>query len=150
MSINFFDAVLSGQASGMPTTDVSTPWQPNDTFAALWREFAEYGALKPKSPLLYAPSLTAKHEAKGVHLEWRIVPNLDGGLRAIRLHRDGQLWKEIGIDEDAFLATGRDSTPEVLRAHSLVDESKDSHSYTLTFLDIGGNESAPSESVRVP
>jgi hypothetical protein len=150
MSINFFDAVLSGQASGMPTTDVSTPWQPNDTFAALWREFSEYGALKPKSPLLYAPSLTAKHEAKGVHLEWRIVPNLDGGLRAIRLHRDGQLWKEIGIDEDAFLATGRDSTPEVLRAHSLVDESKDSHSYTLTFLDIGGNESAPSESVRVP
>ena len=150
MSINFFDAVLSGQASGMPTTDVSTPWQPNDTFAALWREFSERGALKPKSPPLYAPSLSAKHEAKGVLLEWRIVPNLDGGLRAIRLHRDGKLWKEIGINEDAFLATGRDSTPEALRAHSLVDESKDSHSYTLTFLDIGGNESAPSESVRVP
>lgn len=52
--------------------------------------------------------------------------------------------------EEAFLATGRDSAPEELRAHSLVDESKDSHSYTLTFLDIGGNESPPSESVRVP
>ena len=150
MSINFFDAVLSGQASSSPSAEVSTPWQPNDTFAALWREFSERGALKPKSPPLYAPSLSAKHEAKGVLLEWRIVPNLDGGLRAIRLHRDGKLWKEIGINEDAFLATGRDSTPEALRAHSLVDESKDSHSYTLTFLDIGGNESAPSESVRVP
>ena len=150
MSINFFDAVLSGQASGTPTTDASVSWQPNDTFAALWREFSEYGALKPKSPPLHAPSLTAKREAKGVHLEWRIVPNLDGGLRAIHLHRDGKLWKEIGINEDAFLATGRDSTPEALRAHSFVDESKDSHSYTLTFLDIGGNESPPSESVRVP
>ena len=52
--------------------------------------------------------------------------------------------------EEAFLATGRDSAPAELRAHSLVDESKDSHSYTLTFLDIGGNESPPSESVRVP
>jgi len=31
-----------------------------------------------------------------------------------------------------------------------VDESKDTHSYTLTFLDIGGNESPPSEVVRVP
>lgn len=150
MSINFFDAVLSGQASSSPSTDVSTPWQPNDTFAALWREFSEPGALKSQSPPLHAPSLTAKREANGVHLEWRIVPNLDGGLRAIHLHRDGKLWKEIGINEDAFLATGRDSTPEALRAHSLVDESEDSHSYTLTFLDIGGNESPPSESVRVP
>ncbi len=150
MSINFFDAVLSGQASGTPTTDASVSWQPNDTFAALWREFSEYGALKPKSPPLHAPSLTAKREAKGVHLEWRIVPNLDGGLRAIHLHRDGKLWKEIGIDDDAFFATGRDSTPEALRAHSLVDESEDSHSYTLSFLDIGGNESPPSQSVRVP
>jgi hypothetical protein len=149
MSIGFFDVVLSGQANS-PSTDVSTPWQPNDTFAALWREFSEHGALKSKSPPLHAPSLTAKREANGVHLEWRIVPNLDGGLRAIHLHRDGKLWKEIGINEDAFLATGRDSTPEALRAHNLVDESEDSHSYTLTFLDIGGNESPPSQSVRVP
>jgi pimeloyl-ACP methyl ester carboxylesterase len=150
MSITFFDAVLAGQASSAPSTDASAPWLPNDSFAALWKEFSEHGTLKTKSPPLHAPSLTAKREAKGVHLAWRIVPNLDGGLRAIRLHRDGTLWKEIGIDEDAFLATGRDSTPEELRAHSLVDESKDPHSYTLTFLDVGGNESPPSEAVRVP
>jgi hypothetical protein len=150
MSINFFDAVLSGQATAEPSTDVSKPWQPNDSFAALWQEFSEHGTLKPKSPPLHAPSLTAKRDAKGTHLEWRIVPNLDGSLRAIRLHRDGKLWKEIGIHEDAFLATSRDSTPEELRAHSLVDDSKHSHSYTLTFLDVGGNESSASEAVRVP
>jgi hypothetical protein len=142
--------VLAGKASAQPSTDASTPWQPNDTFAALWKEFSEHGTLKPKYPPLHAPSLTAKRDTRGTLLEWRIVPNLDGGLRAIRLHRYGKLWKEIGIDEDAFLATGRDSTPEELRADSLVDESKDSHSYTLTFLDIGGNESPPSEAVRVP
>jgi hypothetical protein len=60
------------------------------------------------------------------------------------------LWKEIGIDEDAFISTGRDSTPVELRVHSLVDQSKEPHSYTLTFLDVGGNESPPSEVVRVP
>lgn len=150
MSINFFDAVLAGQATAAPPADAFVPWQPNDSFAVLWREFSEHGTLKPKVPPLHAPSLTVKRDANGTLLEWRIVPNLDGGLRAIRLHRDGKLWKEVGIDEDAFLATSRDSTPEGLRAHSLVDESKDSHSYTLTFLDIGGNESPPSEAVRTP
>lgn len=149
MSISFFDAVLSGQASAAPSSDASAPWQPNDTFAALWQEFSKHGTLKPKAPPLHAPSLMAKREPDGVHLEWCIVPNLDGGLRAIRLYRDGKLWKEIGIDEDANLATSRDSTPEELRAHSLVDESKDAHSYTLTFLDVGGNESPASEVARV-
>lgn len=149
MSINFFDALLSGQASAQPSTDASTPWLPNDTFAALWRKFSEHGTLKPKSPPLHAPSLTAKRDADGVHLAWRIVPNLDGGVRAIRLHRDGKLWKKISIDENAFLATSRDSTPEELRAHSFVDESQGSHGYSLTFLDIGGNESPASEVVKV-
>lgn len=149
MSINFFDEVLADQASAKASTDASQPWLPNETFAALWRKFSEHGTLKPKSPPIHAPSLTAKRDAKGVHLAWRIVPNLDGGLRAIRLHRDGKLWKEIGIDENAFLATSRDSAPEELRAHSFVDESQGSHGYTLTFFDIGGNESPASEVVKV-
>jgi hypothetical protein len=150
MSINFFDAVLSGRASATPSMDATVPWQPNDSFAVLWKEFSEHGTLNPKSPPVHAPSVTAKRDSVGVHLEWRIVPNLEGGLRAIRLHRDGRLWKEIGIDGNAFLATSRDSTPEELRAHSHVDESNEPHRYTLTFLDVGGNESSPSQAVRVP
>lgn len=150
MSINFFDAVLSQNASAVPSKDTSVPWLPNEAFAAMWKEFSEQGTLKPKSPSLQTPLLTAKREANGVHLTWSIVPNLDGGLHTIRLHRDGKMWKEIGIKEGAFLATSRDSAPEELRAHSLTDESKEPHSYTLTFLDIAGNESPPSEAVRVP
>jgi hypothetical protein len=150
MSINFFDAVLSGRASAKPSMDATVPWQPNDSFAALWQEFSEHGTLNPKSPPVHAPSFTAKRDSVGVHLEWRIVPNLEGGLRAIRLHRDGRLWKEIGIDENAFLATSRDSTPAELRAHSHVDESKEAHRYALTFLDVGGNESPTTQAVRVP
>lgn len=150
MSINFFDAVLSGQASAIPSTDPAVPWQPNDTFAAHWQAFSEHGTLKPKAAALEVPVLTAKRDAKGITLKWRVVPNLDGGLRAIRLHRDGLLWKEIGLEADAFLATGRDSTPESLRAHGLVDETQEPHEYALTYLDAAGNESPPSETVRVP
>lgn len=150
MSINFFDAVLSGKATAVASSDSDVPWQPNDSFAALWREFSDHGTWKPKSPPTLAPVLTATREGNGVLLEWRIVPTLKGGLRAIRLYRDNTLWKEIGLDEDAFLATGRDSTPEVLRANRLVDDSKSAHTYTLTYLDVGGNESPPSASVTVP
>lgn len=52
--------------------------------------------------------------------------------------------------EATVLAACRYSTLEELRAHSLVDESKDSRSYTLAFLDIGDNKSPPSEALRVP
>lgn len=150
MSINFFDAVLSGNARAVPPADTAASWLPNDSFAAMWREFSERGTLKPTSPPINVPSLTAKRDAAEVHLAWSIVPNLEGGLRAIRLQRDGKLWKEIGIDEDAFLATSRDSAPQELRVSSLVDDSDGPHSYSLSFLDNGGNESPPSETIRTP
>lgn len=150
MSINFFNAVLSGEATAAASSDTDFPWLPNDSFAAFWQEFSEHGTLKPKSPPFIAPKLTATRKGNGIHLEWSIVPALEGGLRAIRLYRDGTLWKEIGVEEDAFLATPRDSTPEELRANSLVDESGKSHTYTLTFLDVGGNESPACEAATVP
>jgi hypothetical protein len=149
MSINFFDTVLSGQASAVPSTDASAPGNPTTPSPRCGGVFRAWHA-EAQVPAAPRPLAHGQTRCERCPPRWRIVPNLDGGLRAIRLHRDGKLWKEIGIDEDAFLATSRDSTPEELRAHSLVDESKDSHSYTLTFLDVGGNESPPSEVVRVP
>jgi len=56
----------------------------------------------------------------------------------------------IGINEDAFLATSRDSTPEALRPMQLIDERHEAHTYTLTFLDAASHESAPSTAVEVP
>ena len=150
MSIPFFDAVLSQAANASPSMDASEPWLPNETFAGLWREFSEKGTLLPKTPPAHSPTLSATRLANGVQLEWRIIPNLDGGLRAIRLYRDDKLWKEMSIDENAFLATGRDSAPEGLREHRLIDESKERHRYSLTFLDTVGNESPASQTVNSP
>ncbi len=167
MSINFFDAVLSGDAEPGSLADIATrqereltpenatdpalTWRPNARFGQWWREFSEHGTLRPAQPPAEAPRLQAERQADGrVRLSWRIAPELAGGLRAVRLHRDGRLWKELALKEGAFLATGRDSTPEELRPHSLTDDSPGPHTYSLTYLDNAGRESPPSTSLTAP
>ena len=86
---------------------------------------------------------------KPARLGWRISPALDGGLRVVRVHRDGRPWKELGLEPADSLATGRDSPPVPLRAHGLEVDASEPHTYTLTFLDAAGNESPPSAAVHV-
>ncbi|MEZ5386687.1 MAG: hypothetical protein R3F13_14340 [Prosthecobacter sp.] len=166
MSLSFFDAVLSGETTAGVFGDIDTldivennevnqknpglAWMPNAAFAKLWREFSKTGTLHPVEPKLMAPELTATRDAKGAHLTWRIVPEISGGLRGLLLYRDGKLWKKIGLKSAEFLATSRDSTPEVLRGDGLTDDSGDAHSYSLTYLDAAGNESPQSAPVRAP
>ncbi len=146
MSLSFFDAVLSGTATAMASRDSSESWMPNAGFAKLWREFSETGTLRPMDPKLVAPELTVTRDAKGpARLTWRIVPEISGGLRSLRVYRDGKLWKEIGLKPAEFLATSRDSTPEVLRGDGMTDDSAEPHTYSLTFLDAAGNESPHSQ-----
>lgn len=151
MSITFFDAVLSGIASAAPDQDASEPWLPNESFASLWREFCQIGTLVSAKAPAQTPELQAKRGDDGkITLTWRIVPDLTGGLRAIRIHRDGVLWKALAIKPTDFIATSRDSAPEALREMRLVDESREAHSYTLTFQGASGHESTPSPVVKVP
>lgn len=148
MSINFFDAVLSGEAKAEAHAGTES-WQPNERFAALWREFSEKGTLHPIKPQMKAPDLTIARDEQGkIRLSWRIIPELAGGLRAVRIHRDGMLWKEFGLKAGDFIATARDSTPESLREHGITDDAGGGHTYTLTFLDAAGNESPASAPVR--
>jgi pimeloyl-ACP methyl ester carboxylesterase len=158
MSISFFDAVLSGETKPGTLADINTldlrelnsstrndpalAWMPNAGFAKLWREFSEHGALRPAGPKLTAPELSVVRDAQGrAQLSWRVIPEISGGLRALRIYRDGKLWKELGLKPGDFLATGRDSAPEALRGGGATDESTEPHTYTLTFLDAAGNES---------
>lgn len=167
MSLNFFDAVLSGQAQPGALADMTTledrdanaanrraaalTWMPNAAFAKLWREFSKTGTLRPQKSPVQAPELQGWRAGDGaVKLAWRIVPELAGGLRAVRVHRDGRLWKEFGIGAADFLGTGRDAAPESLRAQGCTDESRAGHTYTLTFLDAARLESPASPPVRVP
>lgn len=169
--IPFFDAVMSARFAGkkLPGAlvdraslqdrpldeatlhDATLSWLPNAGLAKLWREFSEHGTLHPVNPKLTAPALKAMRDAAGVfQLNWNVVPALDGGLRSLRIQRDGMPWKEMGVKPGARIATSRDAPPEGLRATGISDDSKDPHVYSLTFLDVAGNESPPSEPAEEP
>lgn len=167
MSLNFFDAVLSGHTQPGALRDIETlesrhlteanvhdaalTWLPNEEFAKLWQEFSKSGTLMPHTAPSQAPHLLAQRSADGsVTLTWQLQPTLMGGIRAIRIHRDGVLWKQYALSPTDFLATSRDSTPEPLRAMQARDESRAAHTYTLTFLDAANHESPPSLPTQVP
>lgn len=131
--------------------DPAMAWLPTPGLARRWREFSETGTLRPSSGKLSQPVLSlSRNDAGHARLTWNIEPALDGGLRAIRIRRDGQLWKEFAVKPAAFLATSRDSTPEELRQTEAVDDAAGAHSYTITFVDGAGNESPASAAVRTP
>lgn len=167
MSLNFFDAALEGKNPPALLADIETldfrpvsethlhepshTWLPNAAFAEMWREFSQTGTLRSSTAPSQPATLQVTRVAEGgVKLTWRIIPELAGGLRAIHLRRDGRPWKEFQIKPDAFIATGRDSAPEELREHSLIDESSGTHSYSLIFFDNGSNASPPSENASAP
>lgn len=169
--IPFFDAVLAARFSEQKLSgalvdltsledraendvnlrDPALAWLPTKNLARGWREFSKTGSLQPVEPGLAAPVLHAAREAGGqIRLHWRVDPALAGGLRTLRLYRDGILWQELGLKPGAFLATSRDAPPEGLRAASITDDSTEPHTYTLTFTDSAGHESPLSAPVRVP
>jgi hypothetical protein len=167
--IPFFDAVLAARFGETPMpgayvdldtlesraetpeaeSDPALGWLPNGALASRWVEFSNTGSLQPVDPVLTTPELQVLCDAKGiVELKWNVTPALDGGYRGVRVYRDGMLWKVQVLAEDAFLATSRDSTPELLRVESMRDDSSGDHTYTVTFLDVAGNESPPSPAVK--
>lgn len=168
---SFFDAVLTASLAkqGLPGAlvdmaslqdremtpsalkDPALAWLPTPKLARRWREFSETGTIRPSTAKLSQPALSISRNAAGhTRLTWLIEPTIDGGLRSIRIHRDGRPWKEFTLKPAAFLATARDSTPEELRPTEALDDTPGPHTYTLTFLDGAGNESPPSSAVRSP
>ena len=164
--IPFFDAVLSARLAQEPLpaafgdkdtleihdasadvkNDPSMVWLPNPSIAALWQEYSRSGQLPEHDPPGTTPSLTLSKEAATgkMLLSWQVTPDLVGGLRAVRIYRDGELWKEIGVAAGDAVATSRDATPEPLRTTTLSDDSAGPHVYSLSFVDAAGNESQQS------
>jgi hypothetical protein len=165
--IPFFDAVLHDSYSKGVLVDCSSleqaefnaaslanpglAWLPSKAVAYLWREYSQHGTVYPANPQLAAPILAASRiDGDQIKLSWLIEPALDGGVRAIRIQRDYKLWREAGPGPGKLLATFGDGPPEGLRQVSLVDDSRENHTYALTFLDVAGRESPSSQVVRVP
>ncbi len=147
----------SGETTGDSAavrTDPAYAWLPSEPMARRWREFRSTGRVTRERAPAQRPVLRAAPGADGasVTLRWRVEPELDGGLRTLRLYRDGTPWKEIGGRPDGFLATNRDSPPHGLDAALLRDDTVRpgaTHVYMLSFVDAAGTESPRSEPVEV-
>lgn len=166
MSLSFFDTVLAGRTEPAVFADLESleirstdaaarqdpglTWLPGPAFAALWREFSQQGTLRPVQPSLTAPQLQLEALPQGGgRLHWQVDPLAAGGLRALRVYRDGKLWREQGVKADAYLATSRDAPPPELLADRPI-EVPAAGSYELSFLDAAGNESPRSAAARIP
>jgi hypothetical protein len=168
MSLSFFDTVLSGRTEPALFADLeslethatdeaavrdpSLTWLPGAAFAAHWREFSQRGTLRPVQPPLTAPQLQAEPLPQGGgRLHWQVDPQPEGGLRALRVYRDGKLWLEQGVKANAYLATARDAPPpELIADHPIEVPAPAAGRYELSFLDAAGNESPRSTAVRFP
>ncbi|MCB1208893.1 MAG: hypothetical protein KDK97_06180 [Verrucomicrobiales bacterium] len=168
MSLSFFDVVLSGDVRPGTFGDIASleirsanddatakepgfAWMPNAAFAKLWHEFSEKGSLRPSVGPTKAPELTISVNEKGQKvLSWSLVPEISGGVRALRLYRDGMLWKDLGLKPTDFLATSADSAPASLRSTRLIDDSAEAHTYSMSFLDAAGNESPSGKAASIP
>ncbi len=168
MSLAFFDTVLAGKTEPAVFADIENlqahptdaealhnpglAWLPGPGFAALWREFSRNGTLRPLRPNLTAPQLQAESLPQGGgHLVWQVDPEPSGGLRSLRLYRDGRIWREIGLTADAPLASSRDAPPaELLTDRPIQVPAPADGSYELSFVDAGGNESPRSPAVKLP
>lgn len=132
--------------------DPALGWLPSPEVADLWKEFSSTGTICPVRPTLSAPALQASRNSEGgIVLHWCVQPHIIGGLRAVRVHRDGLVWKELGVKPGAYVATARDAPPEELRTFTVTDNTvsvTDDPQYTVTFLDSASNESPPSLPVK--
>lgn len=164
--IPFFDAVLGEPSAKAVFVECSSlerrednsanranpalAWLPSEALARLWREYSQHGTVRPAHSQLLAPSLAATRTDSGaIKLTWRVEPGLDGGVRGIRIKRDGMLWRELGPRAGSLLATFGDGPPDGLREPSCFDDSRKPHTYALTFTDVAGNESPFSQAVNV-
>jgi pimeloyl-ACP methyl ester carboxylesterase len=134
--------------------DPGHAWLPSESVARKWGEFSKSGTVTrtrapSNAPVLHA---TLDNDARHVALRWQVEPELDGGLRAVRIYRDGKVWKEIGGKPGAFLATNRDSPPYGLHASTVRDDGVQpgaTHHYAVSFTDGAGTESPLSKPVKI-
>ncbi len=164
MSLSFFDTVLAGgtepavfadlaslqmrEADAAARRDPGLTWLPGPAFAAQWRDFSEHGTLRSLTPPRTAPRLQVDNQGA---LHWQVDPEPAGGLRSLRLYRDGERWREIGVKAGTPVATARDAPPAELRVdREIALPSPATGRYELSFLDASGKESPRSPAVRLP
>jgi hypothetical protein len=127
-------------------------WLPDSTVVENYRSFVKRGTVTAVGPPKQGPELRAEIRDGRPMLQWRIVPEIDSGIRSIRIYRDQRLLQERGPGKNRFLAEYGDTpSPEIL-SDTFVDPEAapgGSHDYAVSFVNWSGIESPRSAVARL-
>ncbi len=127
-------------------------WLPDSTVAESYRSFVKSGTVTEVGPPKRGPELRAAIRDGRPMLQWRIVPEVDSGIRSIRIYRDQRLIQELGSGTGRFLAEYGDTPPPAILSDTFVDSTATpggSYDYAVSFVSWIGTESPRSAVVRL-
>ncbi len=87
------ESEFAGDASGLA-------WLPDTPTAVAWKEFCERGAIADKTPPPAPAIVRTKSTEAGVTIEWEADADIESGIAAFRVFRDGVQIAEIRGVED--------------------------------------------------
>ena len=129
-------------------------WLPSPLLGKKWVEFSKSGTVKSFPPLLRPPLLAGRmvKDSNLVILNWQIKPELNSGIRAVKIYRNDSLHKEIGVTPNDFIAEHGDTAPKELLVSQWEDDTVQSgktYSYRVSFTNAAGSTSKLSKAVSI-
>lgn len=102
IAIPFFDECLQLRLPAEPGkplaaldaskgTVVDGSWLATESLGRKWKEFVETGAVADTTPPAAPRALVARPVQAGIELTWQADADLEGGIKAFRIYRDGKL-----------------------------------------------------------
>ncbi len=121
---------------------------PTARLGDLWREFATTRSVTDSSPPEQAPSGLSLVKGQGqVTLKWSVDADLESGLLAFNLYRDGVLWTRLPAGQGAFQGWNYGDEPEPVRPLMSAQDDTPGQSYRISFINGAGLESPLSAAV---
>ena len=71
-------------------------WLPDEATARRWQEFERTANVTDTTPPIAPATLTASRQGNAVRLAWYAQADLQSGIKAFRVYRDGQLIATVG------------------------------------------------------
>jgi len=123
-------------------------WLPSAPAAEAWRQFVTTRSVQDSSPPTQPPTdLTAKIKDNQVTLRWLSDVDLESGVRAFNVYRDGSLVLTVPSSNQPFQFGNYGDEPEPKSPGMFVVDSLPGQLYRVTLVNGSGLESPPSAEV---
>ncbi len=144
------DSLAVASASSFVGDSGAATWLPSEAVGKAWREFVMTRTVTDISAPTHPPTqLNAKRQDNHVTLTWVAEADLDSGVSAFKIYRDGSLAMTVPADSKPFQAWNYGDEPEpAMPVQSAIDETPGKN-YRVSLINGAGLESPQSDSVTV-